>query len=134
MALPTRMNSLRIKDLVKNIASLSKVLPQSIQQGTKEDKIWCVMNAGERDTAHETFNRRFDAMFGEDCRDSSGRLLHIRRGKLGMGLVTSYLSEIDWAQDFPLDIVELKLQHLLEELRHLQYVTALFLYSFLTCF
>jgi hypothetical protein len=116
------MNLLRIKDLVKNIVSLSIVLPQSIQQGTKDDKIWSVMNAGVRDTAHETFNRRFDVLFGEDCRDSSGRFPHIRKGKLGMELVASYLSEIDWAHGFPLDIVEIKLQRLLTELRHLQYV------------
>jgi hypothetical protein len=124
------MNSQQIKDLVKNIASLSNALPQSVQQGTKDDKIWCVMNAGERDTAHETFNCRFDAMFGEDCRYSSGHLLHIRKGKLGMALVTSYLSKIDWAHGFPLDIVEIKLQRLLTELRHIQYVACLvFLFS-----
>jgi hypothetical protein len=128
------MCSLRIKDLVKNITSLSNVLPPSIQQGTKDDKIWCVMNAGERDTAHETFNRRFDAMFGEDCRDSDGRLLHIRRGKLGMALVASYLSKIDWAHDFPLDIVEIKLQRLLTELKHLQYVASLLFNSCLMYF
>jgi hypothetical protein len=92
--LPTKMSSLQIKDFVKNITFLSNVLSQSVQQGTKEDKIWRMMNAGECDTAHETFNRQFDALFGEDCPDSSGRLLHIRRGKLGMGLVTLYLSQI----------------------------------------
>ena len=113
------MNLLQIKNLVKNIASLSNVLPQSVQQGTKEDKIWCMMNAGERDTTHETFNCRFDAMFGEDCQDSSGRFLYIHRGKLGMGLVISYLSKIDWAHGFPLDIVEIKLQRLLTEFKHL---------------
>jgi hypothetical protein len=117
-----------IKALVKDITTLSNALPQSIKQGTKDDKIWAVMNAGERDTAHETFNRRFDALFREDCRDASGRLLHICRGKLGLGLVTSYLSKIDWADGFPLDIVELKLQRLLMELRHLQYV-ANFIFS-----
>ena len=80
------------------------------------------MNAGERDTAHETFNCRFDALFGEDCWDASGRLLHIHRGKLGLGLITLYLSKIDWATGFPLDLIEIKLQHLLIELKQLQYV------------
>jgi hypothetical protein len=46
----------------------------------------------------------------------------------GESLVTSYLSKIDWANGFPLDIVELKLQCLLMELRHLQYV-ANFIFS-----
>jgi len=115
-----------IKALVKDIGMLSNGLPQSVQQGTKEDKIWTVMNADERDTPHETFNRRFDAMFGEDCRDSAGRLHHIRKGKLGLGQVCSYLSKIDWANDFPLDIVEVKLLRLVVELKNLQYVVQLF--------
>jgi hypothetical protein len=61
------------------------LLLQSIEQGTKEDKIWSMMNAGERDTADETFIHWFDGMFGEDCQDPNGCLLHIHRGKLGMG-------------------------------------------------
>lgn len=77
------------------------------------------MNAAEGDTTHETFNERFDAMFGEDCRNSVGRLQYIRRGKRGLGLVCSYLSSIDWADNIPLDIVEIKLQRLLAELKQL---------------
>ena len=99
-----------IKTLIKAITTLSNSLPQSVQQGTKEDKIWSIMNTEECETAHETFNRRFDAMFGEDCRDDAGCLLYICKGKLGLGRVCSYLSKIDWADDFPLDIVEIKLQ------------------------
>jgi hypothetical protein len=79
------------------------------------------MNTEERDTPHETFNRRFDVLFGEDCRNPDGRLLHVRQGKLGMGLITSYLSRISW-DGFPLDIVELKLRRLLAELKLLQCV------------
>jgi hypothetical protein len=81
------------------------------------------MNTEERDTPHETFNRRFDAMFSEDCRDSDGHLHYVRQGKLGMGLVVSYLSKINWATGFPLDLVELKLQRLVTELKSLQYVS-----------
>ena len=100
-----------IKALVKEITMLSNGLPSSIQTGTKEDKIWRVKNADGGDTAHETFNKRFNAIFGEDCCDSSGCLLHIRKGKHGLGLICSYLSQIDWVvDDFPLDIVEIKLQ------------------------
>jgi hypothetical protein len=82
------------------------------------------MEAKERDTPHETFNGRFDALFGEDCRDSDGRLHHVRQGKFGMGLVVSYLSKINWT-GFPLDLVELKLQRLVTELKYLQYVLTL---------
>jgi hypothetical protein len=79
------------------------------------------MNAEERDTPYETFNWRFDALFAEDCRNSDGRLHHVCQGKLGMGLVVSYLSKTNWALGFPLDLVELKLQRLITELKHLQY-------------
>jgi len=70
---------------------------------------------------HETFNRRFDALFGEDCRDPHGRLHHVCQGKLGMGLIVLYLSKINW-DSFPLDLVELKLQRLITELKYLQCV------------
>jgi hypothetical protein len=111
-----------IRLLVKEISTLSNSLSDSVPKGSKDDKIWSVMNTEERDTPHETFNRRFDAMFAEDCRDSDGRLHHVRQGKLGMGLVVSYLSKINWTTGFPLDLVELKLQRLVTELKFLQCV------------
>ena len=88
-------------------------LSDSVPKGSKDDKIWSVMNSEEGDTPH----------FAEDCRDSDGRLHHVRQGKHGMGLVlVSYLSKINWSTSFPLDLVELKLQHLVTELKLLQYV------------
>jgi hypothetical protein len=114
-----------IKLLVKDIITLSNVLPSSIPQGTKADKIWNVMKVEERDTAHKTFNMRFDAMFGEDCRDSGGRLHYISRGKFGIGCVCSYLAKIDWGDHFPLDLVEIKLQRLITELRYIWCVAGL---------
>ena len=110
-----------IKAFIKIIATLSNSLPKSIPLGTKEDEIWTVMHTEEGKTAHETFNRPFDAMFGEDCQDTAGRLQHIGKGKLGMGNVCTYLSKIDWADNFPLDIIEIKLQQLIAELQHHQY-------------
>src|SRR5258707_14579462 len=111
-----------VKQLIKDISNLSCSLSDAIPKGSKDDKIWSVMNTAEGDVPHETFNRRFDALFGEDCRDSGGHLPHVRQGKLGMGLVISYLSKIDWAAGFPLDLVELKLQRLVTELKVLQCV------------
>lgn len=108
-----------IKRLVKEIGSLSSSLSDAVLKGTKDDKLWSAMMAAECDTPHETFNRRFDALFAEDCCDSDGRLHHVRQGKCGMGLVVSYLSKINW-NGFPLDLVELKLQHLITELKCLQ--------------
>ncbi len=126
-----------IKTLVKDISILSNGLPPSIQQATKDDKIWSVMNTDQCDTVHKTFNQRFDAMFGEDCQDSAGHLQYVRKGKLGMGLVCSYLSKCDWADGFPLDIVKIKLWRLFVELKYLQYVAnSTSLHSFvlfLTC-
>jgi hypothetical protein len=113
---------LDIKTLVKLIATLSNSLPHTIKLGTKEDKIWSIMNTEECDTAHETFNRHFDVLFREDCRDAGSRLQYIHKGKFGLGRVCPYLSKIDWANNFPLDIVEIKLQRLVAELNYLQYV------------
>jgi hypothetical protein len=107
--------------LIKEIGSLSNSLADSVPKGTKDDKIWSVMNSEECDTLHETFNRRFDALFAEDCCDAEARLHYVRQSKLGMGLVVSYLSKINWTLGFPLDLVELKLQSLVTELKHLQY-------------
>ena len=113
-----------IKQLVKEISTLSLSLSNAVLKGSKDDKIWSIMDNGEGDTPHETFNRHFDALFGEDCCDSHGRLHHVHQGKLGMGLVVSYLSKIDWT-DFPLDLVELKLQRLVAGLQLLQCVSKL---------
>ena len=85
-----------IKQLVKEISALSGSLSDAVPKGSKDDKIWSIMNTEEGNNPHETFNRRFDALFGEDCRDSGGHLHHIHQGKLGMGLITSYLSKINW--------------------------------------
>ena len=108
-----------IKALVKEIAAASNHLPSSIQQGSKNDKIWKVLNVEAGETAHETFNKRFDALFAEDCHDSAGHLHYIRRGKLGMGLVCSYLSWVNWDDGFPLDLVEIKLRRVADELKAL---------------
>jgi hypothetical protein len=111
-----------IRQLIKDISTFSNSLLESVLKGSKDDKIWTVMNTEERDTPHETLNRQFDVLFAEDCRDSDGCLHLVHRGKLGMGLVVLYLSKINWTIVFPLDLVELKLQCLITELKVLQYV------------
>ena len=111
-----------IQLLVKTISTLSSSLPPSVPKATTKDKIWCVMHAVECQDGFETFNKRFDALFGEDCRDSEGRLEHIRAGKSGMGLISAYLKKIDWSQGYPLDLVKIKLDRLSTELRFIVYV------------
>jgi hypothetical protein len=113
-----------IKLLVKEIASLSNTLADSVPKATQDNKIWSVMHSDERDTVFETFNRRFNILFAEDCHDSDGHLQHVRQGKHGMGLIVSYLSKINWTGS-PLDLVEIKLQRLLTELKCMQYVLLL---------
>src|SRR5260370_33486837 len=121
--------SVTIKLLLKDISALSNTLSDAVPKGSKDDKIWSVLNTKEGDIPHETFNHRFDALFGEDCRHSGGRLLHVRQRKLGMGLVISSLSKIDWAAGFPLGLVELTLQRRVTVLKGLQCVPTGFSYS-----
>ena len=64
-------------------------------QGIKGWKIWSVMHFEECNTLHETFNWWFDTLFAEDCHDSNSHLYHVCQGKLGMGLVVSYLSKFN---------------------------------------
>ena len=45
-----------IKTLVKEITTLSNSLPSLVQQATKDDKIWSVMNTDQGETAYEMFN------------------------------------------------------------------------------
>ena len=44
-----------------------------------------------------------------------------------MGLVCTYVKKIDWSLDWPLDLVEVKLQRLNTELLHIMYVSITFL-------
>jgi hypothetical protein len=107
---------------IKDISTFSNSLSDSVLKESKDDKIYSIMNTEEHDTPHETFNQQFDALFAADCCDSNGHLHLAHQGKLGMGLVVSYLSKINWMIGFPLDPIELKLQYLITELKVLQYV------------
>jgi len=116
----------QITELIKTVVALSNSLPKSIPSATTKDKIYIVLNTAEGATTFETFNRHFDALFGEDCRNSEGRLHHIRQGKIGMGLVCSYLNKIDWSDvDIPLDLVEKKLVRLNTELTYLKAINGI---------
>jgi hypothetical protein len=110
------------KSLIANIISLTKGLSTSIPPATKDDKISEVMSGSEGESAWQTFNKRFDALFAEDCRDQHGRLHHIRRGKLGMDKVCQYLAQLD-LMAMPQDLVSLKLNRLNNEIVYLMYVS-----------
>lgn len=57
-----------------------KFFSDVVWKGSKDDKIWSVMNTKEGDTLHETFNCQFDALFGEDCYNSGGYLHYVHQG------------------------------------------------------
>jgi hypothetical protein len=66
------------------------------------------MSSPEGEDGWQTFNKRFDAMFGKDCHDDNGRLHFVCRGLYGMDMVTAYLKKLDVAA-MPLDLMALKL-------------------------
>ena len=108
--------------LVGEITMLSARLPKTVLKAKKSDRIYEVIANVTGEGAWQTFNRRFDILFGEDCRDSSGRLVHMRRGTLGMDMVCKYLSEFTALSDdgaLPYDLVKVKLDRVLRELQEL---------------
>ncbi len=46
-----------ISTLIAEISTLTNGLPSSVPNGSKEDKIWAVMNSDDGKTPHETFNK-----------------------------------------------------------------------------
>ena len=57
--------AMTIRLLIKEIHALSNSLSDSVPEGSKDNKIWSVMNTEECNTPHKTFNQWFDAMFIE---------------------------------------------------------------------
>ncbi|KAF8181004.1 hypothetical protein K438DRAFT_1768179 [Mycena galopus ATCC 62051] len=75
-----------VLDLIKSITKLSAQLP-------------------ETDTVAAAFTRRFDVLFGNDCRGADGLFTNIRRGDRGTTAVVVYLQSIYWASaQIPLDL------------------------------
>lgn len=71
----------------------------------------------------EVFNRRMDALFGDDVRDpKTGRLLNIARGPFGMVLVISYLRQTVEAGSIPWDLGLIKVERLISEIQKIWYV------------
>lgn len=110
-----------LEQLVQEIAELTKKLPSTVRDGSKQDRIYEVMTKINGETAWATFNRRFDILFAEDCRDENGRLHHVRRGRLGMNTVVNYLNLVineDQLKGF-YSPAAIKLQRLRDELKYL---------------
>jgi hypothetical protein len=113
----------RVKSLIENFLTLCDGLPSSIPLAAQDDHIYHVMTTVNGDDTWQTFNCRFDLLFGEDLWNAEGHLLHIRRGKHGMGAVCIYLQSIDL--DTPglfHDLMVIKLTCVIEEIIHLMSV------------
>lgn len=113
-----------LKSCISEIVALSKELPLTISHGSKRCKIYEVLEMPAHNDEWMTFNKRFDALFGEDCRDGEGRLTHIRRGEYGMDKVNKYLASVNLSS-VPPDLAAIKLDRLKAELQLLSYVFCL---------
>jgi hypothetical protein len=112
---------------VCKLKALALVLPDNVPLATEKDRINEVFTkfpsvAADDEDYWLVFNRRMDALFGEDVRNSDGRLQHVMRGPFGMDMVVPYLEEaivsgqLQWAAAQP------KFTRLVDELQHLVYV------------
>lgn len=120
MASVTRDN---VKKLISTIHTLNDSLPQdAVPLGTKQDFLWKTFTQVAGESNWQTFNRRFDLVFGEDCRNEEGRLLHLRRGPLGLDLVLKYLESAHMAEGMLFDLMAVKLERLINELKYIVYV------------
>ena len=79
--------------IVEAITLLIKNLPSSVPEGKREGKLYHVLtnDSYRGETPWETFNKRMDATFGEDCRNAEGRLENVCWGWFGMDIVAKYL-------------------------------------------
>ena len=104
------------------MTALSASLPASVPIAKQDSKIYTtLLHVNEGDT-WMTFNRIFDILFKEDveCRDENGHLCHVLHGKYGMDKICAYLNDVQWSElNIPLDLVKMKLDHLIEELLYL---------------
>ncbi|KAF7794639.1 hypothetical protein EIP86_005776 [Pleurotus ostreatoroseus] len=105
--------------LIRRLQGLSSTLPPSVPLAKANDKIYHVITSVHGDDVFHTFNRRFDALFGLDCRDQSGHMKYIRRGRFGMDAVCKFLESIDLLDEsMQLTLMALRLNTLIKELEY----------------
>lgn len=115
-----------IKALLENLPSLCNGLPSSVPLATKDDDIYRIITDVNGEDTWQTFNRRFDLLFAEDCRDVNGRLDKIRRGPLGMNNVCKYLKSIDLKTPGLFhDLMVKKLERVVQEVVYLMWVLSI---------
>jgi hypothetical protein len=114
-------------DPVRRLRLLNSFLCDTpVKLASGSDTIVTVYNAvvGKSPDPHDwpTFNRFMDILFGDDVRNSEGRLQNVKRGPHGMDLVVDYITNCARAGTLPYDIAILKINRLIEELEILTYV------------
>jgi hypothetical protein len=81
--------------LIVAIKDLSLKLLETVPVAQKDGEIYRIITQVDGEGPWQTFNRRLDILFGEDCRDEQGNLKNIERGKYGLGAVCKYLNTVD---------------------------------------
>jgi hypothetical protein len=108
--------------LIITLTSLCQQLPSSIPKATKDGWVYHVVTSVNEDDPWQSFNHKFDLLFGEDCHNQKGHLHNIRCGKYGMGVVCTYLKGINTEEPwFLTDLVAIKLDHICKEVIKLKY-------------
>lgn len=107
-----------IDPIIKRIVAAGSRLPLSLPAATCEDKIYTVFKRVTGESEWETFNRRFDLVFGDELRDENGRLQYFRRGEHGMDLVCKYLEAIKPSDALLWELASIKLTRLLNEMEY----------------
>lgn len=109
---------------LEKLKALAQNLPKTVPVATKDDRIFQVfanIPVTDQPAEHwETFNRRMDALFGHDLRNSDGRLLHVKRGPFGINLVLQYCDDAASKGTLNWDLAAIKIDRLITEFKELR--------------
>ncbi|KAF8217568.1 hypothetical protein K438DRAFT_2037066 [Mycena galopus ATCC 62051] len=114
------LDAVKVLTLIKKVEALAPLLPDSVKEASTDDnELHLLTNtSGIQGSPWGTLNRQLDKLFGVDTLEDGG-LKHIRRGEHGMYFVATHLAGLDWKSGkYPLDLVELKLQRIVEEMEY----------------
>jgi hypothetical protein len=121
-----------VRHQLNHLKSLVDILPSSIALATHNDRISTVFTnipvPKETDDHWMVFNRRLDALFGEDLRNADGRLPNVLRGPFGMDMVVQYIEDVVAAGHLLWEPTKPKLERLISEMQAIMYVFFLYCY------
>ncbi|EKM53511.1 uncharacterized protein PHACADRAFT_197940 [Phanerochaete carnosa HHB-10118-sp] len=108
-----------IRKLVQELTDLAPALPESVPLAKKTDRISKILASTQGEDEFHTFNRRYNALFGVDCRIGP-RMRYVTRGKYGMLAWCEYIRSIKLDDpSMQSAVVELRLKSLIKELEFL---------------